>query len=109
MTHEKYSADARPIFRIFAFTLAVPMVCLGLLQMFPSLLGRNDDPQFGSAFVLLFGGLTFLSLAITGQINKTGKLRTKLHLAAMKYASGDITLDEYGKQTKEILGQLSPH
>lgn len=81
------------------------MILIGVRYLFPGILGIDEEPNPGLVFIFLLGGFSFLGLAITGSMNKVGKQRARLHLTAMKYTKNEITLDEYGEQTKKILGE----
>lgn len=80
------------------------LVITAVFLAFPRFLGSNDDPSYSLA-------VCFISLAVVVGISKYAGEREKrmqckemqLILAAKKYAAGEITLDEYGAQTKEML------
>ena len=57
------------------------------------------------ALFLLSGATCFAPIAASGRLPSNGKQRLQLHICATKYVNGNMTLDEYGATTKEILNE----
>jgi hypothetical protein len=78
-------------------------VIIAAVMAFPQLIGSNDEPTYSLA-------ITFLSLAVVfgiadyarGSETRRSKEEEIIH-AATEFATGNITLEEYGSQTKKIL------
>jgi hypothetical protein len=51
----------------------------------------------------VWGAVLFGSIAAAGRMETSGKQRLQLLIAAKKYVDGEMTLDEYGSRSKEIL------
>ena len=96
---------ARPIFRWLAGFSCLVFVLAAVTSAFPGLLGFNDEPSFAMALSLLSGAVCFASIAASGRLPNGAKQRLQLHLCATKYSNGNMTLDEYGATTKEILNE----
>ena len=96
---------ARAIFRWLAGFSCLVFVLVAITSAFPGLLGFNDEPSFAMALSLLSGAVCLASIAASGRLPSGAKQRFQLHLLATRYASGNMTLDEYGATTKEILNE----
>ena len=100
---EPKKRDARPVFRWLAgFTCPVFLVMF-VACAFPTV-GFADKPEYFSAVLFFWGALFFGTVAATGRFDTGWNKQFQLAIAAKKYAEGEITLDEYGSQTKQILG-----
>jgi uncharacterized membrane protein YfcA len=60
----------------------------------------HEIPELLFLFVLFFG-----TIAATVRWVRTGNIEWKLAIAAKRYASGAITLEDYGLQSKQIMGK----
>jgi hypothetical protein len=84
-------------------------VALAVLLAFPGVVGWGNKPEYVLAAFYLWGAIFFGTIAATGRWDTTGRKRaewkrmTMLAIAAKKYVAGEISLDEYGSQTKQIL------
>jgi hypothetical protein len=93
------------MFRWLAGFSCLFFVLVAITSAFPGLLGFNDEPSFAMALSLLSGAVCFASIAASGRLPSGAKQRLQLHLCATKYSNGNMTLDEYGATTKEILNE----
>jgi len=94
--------DARPIFRWLAAITIPAFVAMAIVSAL-GILGANGKPDFVFAGLFLWGAIFFGSIAATGKLETGGKKRLQLFIAARKYADDEITLEEYGSRTKDIM------
>ena len=94
---------ARPIFRWLAVLPCCVFLYIGVTSAFPQFAPWDGEASVSK--VLFSAGLAvfFGSIAVTGKFKTGGKQRVQLLIAAKKYANDQITLEEYGSCTKEIL------
>lgn len=104
MENEPKKLHARPIFRWLAGLTCPVFLALAVSLAFPEVVGGGDKPQFLLAALMLWGAFFFGTIAATGRWDTPGRKRLELEIAAKKYLAGEITLDEYGSQTKRITG-----
>lgn len=85
-----------PITRALAAVTCLPCIVLAVIGFY-----WQELPAGGmyalSAFVLG-------KIAATGEVSKRARLREELYRLAIKYKSGEITLEEFGNTTKSIVG-----
>ncbi len=105
MVTEPRKLDARPIFRWLAGLTCPVFLVLAVLLAFPTVVGWGDKPAYLSAALFLWGAFFFGTIAATGRWDTTGRKRVELAIAAKQYLAGEITLDEYGLLTKQIMGR----
>ena len=103
MVNEPKKLDTRPVFRWLAGLTCPVFVALAVLLAFPGVVGWGNKPEYVLAAFYLWGAIFFGTIAATGRWDTTGRKRAELAIAAKKYVAGEISLDEYGSQTKQIL------
>ena len=96
--------DARPMYRWLAGISVPVFVLLAVFAAFPQIIGDDEGGSVAFAVLFIWGAICFAVVAITGRFPSSGKERLQLFIAAKKYVDGEMTLDEYGTRTKEILG-----
>ena len=85
-----------PITRVLAALVCIPCVVLAVICLF-----HWQAFKVGCMYAL--GAFVFGTIAVTGELNKRGRLREELYRAAGRYKRGEITLDEYAEVTKKIV------
>ena len=104
-SNPRKTEKARTLFRAAAGLMAIGLIYFALVQGFPQLFGISDEPSLPMMFFFGFAGVSFGTIALTGySMAERGQRNRSLQEAAMKYCNGEITLEEYGQQTKLILG-----
>jgi hypothetical protein len=103
MVNEPKKLDARPVFRWLAGLTCPVFLAMAVLSAFPGVGGLGDKPQYSIAALFLWGAFFFGTIAARGRVYNPGSERAELAIAAKKYVAGEISLDEYGSQTKQIL------
>jgi hypothetical protein len=103
MVTESGKRDARPVFRWLAGLTCPVFLVMAVLIAFPQLIGWGDKPNYLFAALFIWGAYFFGTVAATGRWDDSGRKRAALEIAAKKYLAREITLDEYGSQTKQIL------
>lgn len=104
---DEVKPQARPVFRWLAALTCPVFFIMAVWSVFPGLLHLKDPPSVWLMCLFLWGGFYFAMIAATGR--GTGLKRKhlsqviELHAAARKYAAGQISLEEYGSRTKELL------
>ena len=99
MSSKEEQPDARPVFRWLAGFTCPVFVLMTIMQ----LVGWEGKSSFLLAALFAWGAVFFGSIAATGKSGTGGKQRLQLLSAARKYVDGQMTLEEYGSRTKEIL------
>jgi uncharacterized membrane protein len=95
--------NSRPVIRWLNHLTCPFLVITAAVMAFPQLIGSKDEPAYSLA-------IAFLALAVVLGIapyareseNRRSK-EEELVRAATEFAAGNITLEEYGTQTKKIL------
>jgi hypothetical protein len=103
MVNEPKKLDARPVFRWLAGLTCPVFLASAVVAAFPAVVGSADKPDYLLAGFFLWGTILFGTIAATGRVDTAGSKRAKVMIAATKYVAGEITLDEYGSHTKQIL------
>ena len=93
---------ARPIFRWLAAITIPVFVVMAVVSAF-GILDANGKPDLWSTLLFTWGAIFFGSIAATGKFETGRKQRLQLFIAAKKYADDEITLEEYGSRTKELM------
>ena len=83
---------ARPIFRWLAAITSPVFVVMAVVSA-----------DLWSTLLFTWGAIFFGSIAATGKFETGSKQRLQLFIAAKKYADDEITLEEYGSRTKELM------
>ena len=92
----------RPIFRWVA-ALTIPVfVVMAVVSAF-GIQDANGKPDIFSTALFAWGAVFFGSIAATGKFDTAGKKQLQLFVAAKKYTADEISLDDYGSRTKEIM------
>ena len=94
---------ARPVFRWLAALTCPVFVVMAIVSAF-GVLDENKKPDFWHATLFAWGAIFFGSVAATGKFETGVRQRLQLLVAAKKYADGEMSLEEYGSRTREILG-----
>ena len=105
MTNDERKSDARPVFRWLAGLSALACLLLIPIIAFPGVFNIDEEPNLWLAVFFLWGTIMFGVIAFTGSLPKGRKAQMQLYLAARKYTSGQMTLEEYGSFTKKLLGE----
>ena len=97
--------DPRPKFRwLYGFACSL-FGLMAITTAFPGIVGFNVDPKYFFAVVLLCCAVFYGAVATTGRFPIGSSKHVQILLCARKYAVGEITLEEYGSQTKQILAE----
>jgi hypothetical protein len=103
---DQANSQARPVFRWLAGLTCPVFFVMALWATFPGVFHLDEPPSIWLMFVFLWSGFYFAFIAATGRgtgpTSQRG-LQRELEAAAHKYASGQMSLEEYGSVTKEIL------
>ena len=102
MNEKPKQAAARPIFRWLAAIIVPFCVVMAVVAAF-GILDANGKPDVFIATVFAWGAVMFGSLAATGKFKISVGKPLQLFVAAKKYADDEITLEEYGSRTKDIM------
>lgn len=102
MNEKPKQAAARPIFRWLAAINVPVFVVMAVVSLF-GILDANGKPYVFMTTVFAYGALMFGSIAATGRFESSATKPFQLFAAAKKYADDEITLEEYGSRTKEIM------
>ena len=105
MSNDEKKSDARPVFRWLAGLSALAFLLTAAVAAFPGLFALDEEPNIWLAVFILWGAIMFGTVARTGSMPKGRKVQMKLYLAARKYASGQMSLEEYGSFTKKLLDE----
>lgn len=103
MSGNEPKIDARPVFRWLAGLSALACLLTAIFLAFPDVLGQQEDPSIAMAVFMLWATAMFAVIAYTGALPKGQATQRQLLLAANKYVSGQMSLEEYGSFTKELL------
>ena len=76
---------------------------MALMHSFRQLVGGNEEPSFLFAFLFAWNAFFFGTIAATGRFETSGTQRQQLFMAAKEFVDGEMTLDEYGSRTKDIM------
>ena len=95
--------NSRPVFRWLSHLTCPVMVIIAVVMAFPRVIGSNDDPTYALAVVFLSLAVMFGALLYGDRLERARSKQVRIFLAANEYAAGNITLEEYGSQTKEIM------
>ena len=102
MNEKPKHVAARPIFRWLA-AIAVPVfVAMAVVCMF-GLLDENGKPDVFMTILFTYGAAMFATIAATGNFESSATKPFQLFAIAKKYADDEITLEEYGSRTREIM------
>ena len=107
MAPKEKQPDIGPVVRWLAGLICLVFVPMAVIAAFPRLVGVDEESSILGVFVFAWAAFVFGSIAATGNVGNGGKRRRELLVAAKKYADGQLTLEEYGSRTKEILGDHS--
>lgn len=89
----------RPVFRCLAAIATLFFVAMAVV----SNVGLLDNPDFTSSIMFAITAAYFGHVAATGKLKSRNTLGNELLVAAKKYAASEITLEEYGARTKDIM------
>ena len=93
---------ARPVFRwLAAITVPVFAVMAGVAVL--GILDANGKPDVFMTMVFTWFATMFGSIAVTGKFEMVAARPFRLLVVAKKYADDEITLEEYGSRTRDIL------
>ena len=104
MASDLKQPKARPVFRWLAGLTCPVFAIMAVVIAFPGVVGFAEKPSYFFAMIMLWGALVFGPIAATGRVDGIHNDQMRLLLAAKKYVSGKITLEEYGAETKRLLG-----
>ena len=96
-------ANSRPVFRWLSHLTCPVLVIIAIVMAFPGLIGSDDDPTYALTVAFLGLAVVFGTLHYGDRLERARGKQFQIFLAANEYAAGNITLEEYGSQTKEIL------
>jgi hypothetical protein len=102
MNEKPKQAAARPIFRWLAAITVPVFVAMAVVSLF-GILDENGKSDVLSTVLFTWGALFFGSIAATGRFEISATKPFQLFAAAKKYADDEITLEEYGSRTKDIM------
>ena len=102
MNEKPKQAAARPIFRWLAAITIPVFVVMAVVSML-GILDANGKPDVFSTVLFAWGAVMFSSIAATGKCETFATKPFQLFVAAKKYADDEITLEEYGSRTKDIM------
>ncbi len=102
MNEKPKQAAARPIFRWLAAITIPVFVVMAVVSVF-GILDANGKPDVFSTVLFAWGAVMFGSIAATGKFETSATKPLQLFVAAKKYADDEITLEEYGSRTKDIM------
>jgi len=100
--NEKPKQAARPIFRWLAAITTPVFVVMAVVSLF-GILDANGKPDVFATALFAWGAVMFGSIAATGRFETSATRPLQLFAAAKKYADDEITLEEYGSRTKDIM------
>ena len=80
------------------------LVILAAYFAFPQLFGSNDEPSYDMVVVSLCFAVASVAANYGRKSEDRRSKEQELVHAATEFAAGKITLEEYGSQTKKILG-----
>ena len=95
--------NSHPVFRWLSHLACPVMVIIAVVMAFPGVIGSNDDPSYTEAVVFLALAVVIGTARYGDRLERARSKRVQVFIAANEYAAGNITLEEYGSQTKEIL------
>lgn len=102
MNEKPQQVPARPIFRVLA-AISIPVfVVMAVVSMF-GILDANGKPDVFMTILFTYAAGMFVSIAATGRFESSVTKPIQLFAAAKKYAEDEITLEEYGSRTKDII------
>lgn len=102
MNEKPKQPAARPIFRwLAAINIPVFVVMAGVCMF--GILDANGKPDVFMTFIFTYGAVMFGSIAATGRFEPYPTAPFQLFAVAKKYAGDEITLEEYGSRTKELM------
>jgi hypothetical protein len=104
MNEKPKQAAARPIFRWLAAITAPVFVVMAIVCLL-GILDANGKPDALMTGLFAWGAVMFASIAATGrfEFDSSATKPFQLFAVAKKYANAEITLEEYGSRTKDIM------
>lgn len=102
--------EARPLIRFLAGLTCVVFVLGAVAAAFPGIVpepvppGFYEKPSYLGAIIMLWGATFFGIIAATGRFDSGRSKKNRLLLAARKFVSGQSTLEQYGAETRQLLG-----
>ena len=102
MNEKPKQPAARTIFRWLAAITIPVFVVMAVVSLF-GILDANGKPDVLMTILFTWGAVIFGSIAATGRFESSATTPFQLFTAAKKYADDEITLEEYGSRTKEIM------
>ena len=105
MSNDEKKSDARPVFRWLAGLSGLACLLMVPVVAFPGAFSMDDEPSFLMALFFLWVAMMFGTVTFTGSLPKGRKAQMKLYLAAKRYASEQMSLEEYGSFTKKLLDE----
>lgn len=100
MNEKSKKAAARLVFRWLASITVPVFVVMAAVCMFGILDGH---PDIFMTFAFTYGAVMFASIAWTGRFEFSITKLILLIAAAKKFADDQITLEEYGSRTRELM------
>jgi hypothetical protein len=103
-------SEARPIFRWLAGLTCPFFLGAAIFAGYYGIRDAIDKPQetlglLVLPLLLLWGAVFFGVIAATGKFTSGRGTQVTLIAAAKKYAAGQMTLEEYGSLTKDIISK----
>jgi hypothetical protein len=105
MNEAPKQSEARPILAWLAGLTCTVYLVLAFVSAFPSILDATKKPQPLLAFFFVWAAFGFGIIGSTGKLQGGRATPAKLIAAARKYAAGQMTLEEYGSVTKDIISK----
>ena len=102
MNEKPKQPAARPVFRWLAAVSVPVFVVMAVVCLF-GILDPNGKPDALMTGLFSWGAVVFGSIAATGRYESAATKPFQLFAAAKKYAEDEITLEEYGSRTREIM------
>lgn len=102
MNEKPKQAAARPVFRWFA-AITVPVFAVMAVVAIAGIMDANGKPDVFMATLFTWIAVMFGSIAATGNFKTSAAKPFQLFTAAKKFADDEITLEEYGLRTREIM------
>lgn len=76
---------------------------LTIVTAFPRTIGNESESSFALALLFCWITICFGFIAFVGRLPSGGRQRVELYLIAKKYVAGELTLEEYGEKTRELV------
>lgn len=94
--------NSRLVFRWLSHLTCPVMVIIAVVMAFPRVIGSNVDPDYALAVAFLAFAVMFGAQQYGDRLDRARSKEVQIFLDANEYAAGNITLEEYGSQTKDI-------